>query len=139
MNLQAYTINLTPLFVVLKNGRRYQTIFNTIFACLTVGYITFAALGTSFWSFPGEFLFLAVAKLWLLLTICDKRSGKYKGSHNATQLVLILDISTNILACGGSVAIITYFDRRDGPRSSISTNVRQDKKTNKAVDHELNI
>ncbi|KAJ8058492.1 hypothetical protein OCU04_012680 [Sclerotinia nivalis] len=120
---QVYAINLTPLFLVLKDGIWYKTTFNTIFACFTIVYIILAVLGISFWSLPEEFLFLAVTKLWLLLTSYDKRSGRNKGSHNVVLPGLILDITTNILACGGSVAIIGYFDQRNGPGSLISTKV----------------
>ena len=103
----------------------YRITFNAVFACSTILYIILAVLGTSLWSFPVEYVFLAIAKLRLLLTSCNKRSGSCQKSHNIILPGLILDITTNILSCGGSIAIIGYFDHHHGSENLASTQVRQ--------------
>ncbi|TGO56048.1 hypothetical protein BCON_0083g00410 [Botryotinia convoluta] len=122
---QVYIINSTPLFLILKDGMWYRTTFNAVFACSTILYIILAVLGTSLWSFPVEYVFLAIAKLQLLLTSCKKRSGGCQKSDNIIVPGLILDITTNILSCGGSIVIIGYFDHHHGPENLTSTQVRQ--------------
>ncbi|CAD6446240.1 55aec746-bc3a-4050-b575-829e503db1a9-CDS [Sclerotinia trifoliorum] len=111
-----------PLSLVLKGGIWDKIIFNIIFVWFTILYIILSVLGTSCWSLPGEFLFLAVVKLWLLLTSYNKRYCRKIGSHNTFLPGLILDITKNILACGGSIAsaIIGYFDQQNDPGSSTS-------------------
>ncbi|APA13394.1 hypothetical protein sscle_11g081640 [Sclerotinia sclerotiorum 1980 UF-70] len=120
--IQVYAINQIPVSLVLKDGIWYKMIFNTIFVWFTIVYIILSVLGTSCWSLPGEFFFLAVAKSWLLLTSYNKRYWRNRGSHNTVLPGLILDIITNILACGGSIAsvIIDYSDQRNGPGSLTS-------------------